>query len=212
MGSYASFNDVHHGTRASDLADHCTACFNTGYVEYPISVGVHVTEQDPCPYGCMDAELLSEMLEVDVPAEHLSQYKALQPELFKSLPEDLESAYYLLHQEYKMEEKDPFLTFSQQFRLRGFKRYQHVAASHRGMVSSDDYIPGFMRSGREVHHISIPPYLVARVLDFDAEYAHLEYEYLGSKLQVWVSIDTLRSKMRFAHSWDRDFSTRDMIG
>ena len=212
MGSYASYNDVHHPTKASALAEHCTACRSTGYVEYPRTV--HETEYDPCPYGCMDADELLDMYPAEVHEEHPqheAQYAALQPELHKALPDDLESAYGLIAQEYRTQEKDPFLTLSQQFRLRGLKRFLSVTPSHRGMVSSDDYIPGFMRVGRLVEHVSVPPYLVGQVIDFDDNHAHIRYEYLGSHVSVFVHVSTIMQRMRFAHSWDRDYSTASMM-
>lgn len=210
MGSYASHSDTIHPTRASDLAEYCTACFNTGWVEYPKTL--FETELDSCPHGCMDSVDLLDLAPEDVPTEHLAQYRALLPEDHPALPQDLEHAYSLISQEYRVEEKDPFLTLSQQFRLRGLKRFLSVTPSHRGLVSSDDYLQGFMRAGREVHHISIPPYLVGQVLDWDADYAHIQYDYLGSKLEVFVSHQTLMSEMRFAHSWDRGYSTAELIG
>lgn len=211
MGTYATFDDTVHPTQADELAEYCTACRNTGWVEYPVTV--HETELDPCPHGCMDKEELLELGDWDaVFSGHYDQWLALQPEEYHDLPEEYDA----LHQQAQWETEaapDPFLTLSKQFRARGVTPYMpSPAAKHMGTVSSDDYVQGFMRTGHEVHHISIPPYLVGHLIEFDTEYAHIRYEYMGSYLEVYVSAYTLGRRMRFSYSWDRNYSTQQMLG
>lgn len=209
MGSYASHSDTIHPTQAFELAEYCTACGNTGWVDYPVTV--HVSEQDECPHGCMDAEDLMDMDVDDIDSAHVDQYEALLPNEHQALPEELEEAYRLVLHEYRIQEKDPFLSLSHQFRLRGYKRFLSVAAQHQGMVTTDDYVQGFMRDGRHVYHISIPPYLVGNVIEYDEDYAHIRYEYMGSFLDTWVTARDLRSHFRFAYSWDRSYTTREVM-
>ena len=208
MGSYASHADIHHPTQAWDLAEYCTACHNTGVVEYPVTV--HESEEDPCPHGCLPADELLEAGEEEAwLTGHHDQWLALQDDEYHTLPdEEMERlAQIMLNETIQARATDPLMTLQKQFR-RGKSKFQTSLAEeprHHGLVSSDDYIPGFMRSGREVKHISIPPYLVAQVMDWDDDYAHLQYEYVGSRLDVFVAHDTLMNRMRFAHSWDKDF-------
>lgn len=211
MGSYASHDDIHHGTAAWELAEFCTACRNTGWVEYPVTV--HESEQDPCPHGCMDADQLIEYGQQFAIDHQLdAQYDALMPEEHNALPEEDDK----LHQRCKNETEvapDPFLTLSKQFRRRGIKHYTPpVASKHMGTVSSDDYIQGFMRDGRHVYCISIPPYLVGSIIDMDRDYAHIRYEFMGSTLDTFVARWRVLQHMRFSYSWDRDYSTHSMMG
>ena len=211
MGSYARHDDIHHGTQAWELAEYCTACFNTGYVEYPVTV--HESEQDPCPHGCLPADLLLEGgEEFAADTGHYDQWLALQDDEFESLPEEYDALARKAARETEVA-PDPFLTLSKQFRNKGVKHYSPpLPSKHMGTVSSDDYIQGFMRDGHHVYHISIPPYLVGSVIEYDTDYAHIRYEYLGSHLDVYVATVTLSHKMRFSYSWDRNYSTSQLIG
>lgn len=211
MGSYASFEDIHHPTTAGPLAEFCTACRNEGWVKYPISVGVHVEELDPCPYGCTDKDDLMDMYPDDMTVQQSLQYQALLPEEYEALEDEYET---LWRQDAARTEAapDPFLTLSQQMKLQGVKHLQvHEPVRVQGTVSSDDYVQGYMRDGRYVHHVSVPPYAVGTLIEMDEWYADIRYEFMGSTVDVFVKVHTLYHDMRFAHNWDRDYSTHSMM-
>lgn len=207
MGSYATHSDTIHPTQAWELAEYCTACHNTGWVEYPKTL--LEIELDPCPHGCEDMEiLLEEGQQFAIDTGHHDQWLALQDEEYQALPEDLEAAHGMIKHEYQIQEKDPFLTLSQQFKLRGYKRYESVPARHQGAITSDKPIWARLNDswGR------IPPHLVGQVMHMDKWETTVRYEFAGSYVDMEIDTDIVLTLMRFAYSWDDNYSTASLMG
>lgn len=195
MGMYAQYEDVIHGSAAFDLLDECTACRNTGWVAYPVTVGVETEEWDECPHGCepMDMnDILDMQVWEDVP-----------------LDDDLRDA---LRASFRNEAyQDPFLTLSKQFRLRGIKRYIVNAAGHPRTITSDKPMWGEVLVGCETYYCSVPAHLVGQVKEVDDWFVLVRYEYLGSEVLVQYDWDTVRSGFRFAYSWDDSYTTAELL-
>ena len=195
MGMFETYDNVHHQTAPFALADSCTECHGRGYTAFPISVGTGDEDYSPCPLGC------------EVPEEQLSYYYEREAEC--ALDDELQHAFVLSLR--PVATIDPFLILSNHMRLRGFKPWTPVAASkHPGTVSSDYPLWGLIEQGAAVHRCRVPAYLVGKPVSFEGDTLVVQYEYLGSR----VSIRYARSQwvnMRFAHAWDSNYATDQIM-
>lgn len=205
MGSYASFNDVHHGTAASPIAETCTACGSTGYVEYPATL--LEPELDPCPHGCEPAEELTELLRDEAQNPH--QWDALQPKPDVQLDPLREAAFVASLQNEDL--LDPFFILETKMRVRGVKRHQPESPTHHGMVSSDLPVLGLLMDGRRVYPAKVPAFLAGKPIHVEPNCTVVEYEYMGSVVHIRFTDWVMRNRMRFAHSWDDSFRTADLL-
>lgn len=210
MGMYANYNDVWHPTAAWELADECTACGNTGWVSFPVTVWED--EFDVCPYGCADADDLEDRQWDPLTEDERAQLDALLDVEHPALEDELQRLYDQARWETEVVQ-DPFLTLSQQRHLKKVVgRHwgeQHVKFSnHRGMISSDHAMWGTI-DGR---NCKVPPYLAGTLIEADRWEAVVRYEYMGSFVDVSFPREMLTIAFRFAYSWDRSFRTSDVIG
>ena len=204
MGMFANHADVFHPTDEWKLGD-CTACSNTGWVDYPISVGTQEVEQDLCPYGCIPVEY-REGYYTDFEDEVVIEVELLDA-LYKS--------------KRPVAEVDPFLILSKAAKKAGIKPYTLPKIRKRaGKVSSDIDLMGLLEGdlhktgdGLLVTECTVPAYLAGKPVSYaeKAGILRVQYEYMGS--QVVVRFGPLEVEhMRFAYSWDNDFSTHQVLG
>lgn len=210
MGMYASFDDVHHGTPAWDLADECTACRNTGVVAYPRTL--LEVEYDDCPHGCEPADVVLEMRNSSDAVNHYQWFNLHWDEInaFHLDPEDAALAADSRDQMGGV--VDPLLALLTQVMKRSglAPPPESVAAHHHGLVSSDTDFWGTVHTpeGDLVAHI--PSYLVGTPIVLDNWGLTIRYEYMGSTLEVTVDRGMF-PYLRFAYSWDYSYRTVDLL-
>ena len=214
MGVYASYDDVIHPTTRSDLAEECTACRNTGWVAYPVNVGVDYNEYDPCPHGCeqMDdnTRLDYYVREVGVPIPDWDNdsWKGLGTNPLGAWASSLRPE----------QGADPFFILSN---TRGELIF------HEG---GRDLVPGFGRMGRlhpkgdittdqpaegwidsaETAFVVVPPYLVGTPTKVEPTRLFVRYEYLGAFIDI-VFPHWEMAKFRFAYQWEEPYSTAELL-
>lgn len=206
MGTYAQFDPTHYPFGPDRLDEYCGTCRNTGVVMYPISVGVHREEADLCPFGCEIGETV-----VDEYGE-LHYLPVVEDDgrtvTWEEWQEDALRAWYRngdVHQ-------DPFYILSSHMKRRGIKPYTPpVMSKHVGAVSSDHPVMGLVEDGVRVYPCTVPPYLVGVPIEVTDTVTVVKYDYMGSSITVRFS-KSEAAFLRFAYSWDDDFSTPQLLG
>lgn len=201
MGMFERFDNVHNPTTAWELADRCTACNSTGYVQYPVNVGVDETEADPCPLGCADPD---ELMDADF------LYLGLAPDPQKR---DWERWQWdaLNANRLPTLDGDPFFVHTKRWNgnLTDSLPGQGERRKNFDITTDVPALGLLLKDGHKVSTCRVPAYLVGRPLSTDP--LEVEYDYLGSKVTVRYSPMQAR-KFRFAHAWDDDFSTASLLG
>jgi hypothetical protein len=193
VGTYANYNDVHFPTQAWELAEECTACKNTGWVAYPVNVGVDQNEYDPCPHGCYPMDD-NTRLDYYVRVESVP----VQEDMLGAWIASLRSSNY----------KDPLIVLAKDPKRRSLVGAFAPPPALRvpGRITTDVPVVGWtVDSG---YRCEVPAYLVGTPVELD-DYGFLtvRYEYLGS----YIDIEFLSTHFRFAYWWETGFSTGELL-
>ena len=204
MGMFENYANTVHPSPQWELLDECTACRNTGWVSYPVHVGVDENELDACPHGCEpmdDNEYRDSQVYESTPLdeEHLSAWMASWVPTTQLV--DAEAAAH----------KDAYLSGNMLARHAGALASQLFSTYHAkapASVSSDVELHGRVGDA----FCTVPAYLVGTPVHLDDTFTwmNVRYEYLGSTVTVEFDPSQVM-RMRFAYSWDNNYSTSAMI-
>lgn len=196
MSMFARFDDVIHPTQAWELADECTACGNTGFVAYPVTVMPEVLELDPCPYGCPPLSE-DELVDMRNPDEG-------------RIPEDLVDAWFASRKPENY--TDPFLTLMKQHRQGVRISIPMRRNANFGRITASIPLKGLLLdTDRRVYPCTVPAYLAGSIIDLSEDTVDVRYEYFGSFVTVRYSHRLVADWCRFAYSWDVSYNTADLL-
>ncbi len=204
MGVYASYDDIIHGTPAWELAEHCTACRNTGWVAYPVNVGVDENEYDECPHGCTpldDNDRLDSYVREGT-AEKLDPW-AIEAWDASRRKTDAGDPFFILanHRgQLNIHEGGQDLT-------PGFGRIGRLAPS--GQITTDETATGWLDQ-EEFMLATVPPYTVGTPVKLNHFWMTVRYEYLGASVDITFGEDEA-AKFRFSYEYETGFSTHEML-
>lgn len=186
MGVYANFIDAI-GLGGPQEHEACTACWDTGWVTYPVTVMPEVNESDPCPYGCEEQEEPSDPLPT-------AMVQPWWPSNFERNTTPYGMPYY--------EQRRRHLKAQSQ--LVGAWGMQRVRPP--GRITTDTDVRGFIR-GIECH---VPAYLPGTPISEDLWSLEVEYEFLGSKVNV-IYLGESKSLFRFAYGFEDGYTTKEIM-
>ena len=197
MGMFESFAQTNHPSGTDDLGV-CTACSGTGWVSYPVNVGVDLNEHDECPNGCRQMDD-NERRDRAVMRQPVPMYTIL-PEFHDAYYRSLGDTFWA----------DTLVRMAQGPRTRALVGWKYTEGPKpKGRITTDVLVMGLVESpGGRVYPATIPPYLPGNVVD--TEPLVVLYEYLGSSVRVRYH-ESEAAFFRFAHPWDEGYSTAELL-
>ena len=190
MGVYASFIDaIDLGGPEAELDAPCTACYDSGYITYPVTVMPEKNELDPCPYGCIEKD---EDNETDIEPVPTAQ---------KWWPTHFERT----TNQYGM-------PYEQQRRRQRKAESQLIGAWHMrrlrppGRITTDVPVTGFLNGT----WCTVPAYLPGTPIEEGLWTLEVAYEYIGAKVNIEY-LGASKALFRFAYAFEEGYSTREML-
>jgi hypothetical protein len=197
MGMYESYSNTIHPSGTDDLGE-CTACKGTGWVAYPVNVGVDLNEYDECPHGCRPMDE-NERRDFQVRRQPVPMYTILD-EFHDAYYRSLGDTFWA----------DTLVRMAQGPRTRALVGWKYTEGPKpKGRVTTDVVVMGLVEGLHDrVYPATIPAYLPGLVMN--AEPLTVLYEYLGATVRVRFA-ETEASFFRFAHPWDDGYSTAELL-
>lgn len=201
MGMFERFDAVHYPYPPDDLDEVCGTCGSTGFVSYPVNVGVDESELDPCPQGCQDPDLMDDW------DHHYMHWLRIH-----QVKRDWEKWQWsaLANDRLPTLDGDPFFVHTNRWNGPLTDALPGQGERRRNCtITTDEPVYGLaVLEGRGVATCKVPAYLVG--VPTDTAPLTVTYEYLGSKVTVMYGpLDAAR--FRFAHEWDDSYTTADLL-